>query len=152
MAYAPLNCAGLVESRESLVERIGIRVPILGWCVAALAHDVRVAPFVREINGQLKARPRFPGCTWGTDRARRRFVRWIARLIRDEFGWPNHHFHPDDPVRLVCWAHDDALDDVLFLLELEDELGCQITEAECETLWGMTLGEAVDFLLDKASG
>ena len=150
MTIEPLKCPGLAESRGSLVERVGLWIPLLGWCVGKLAWDVRVSPFVKQIKEQLEHRDQFPAAAWGQDECRLRFAYWLCVTVKEEIGWPNHHFHPEDPVRIAFWAYDDGLDINFLLEEIEDETGSTITKEDCETLKQMTLGQAVDFFLAKS--
>ena len=146
----PLTCPGLDESRETLVERIGLWIPIVGWVVAAAVHGARVRPFVRHIKTQLRSRPAFPADAWGDDENRGNLALWLCKAVKENMDWPNHHFHPDDPVALAFWSYADALDIRNLLMTIEDEISAKLTDADCESLETMTLGEAVDFFLAKA--
>lgn len=124
-------------------------VPIVGWSVGSLLYDHRVRPFVNQIRTQLRSRSAFPADAWGDEEARLKFARSLCATIKEEIGWPNDHFHPDDPVRLACWGYRDGLDTNFLQMEIEEKIGTQLTDAECETLTNMTLGAAVDCLLAK---
>ena len=97
---------------------------------------------------QKNPRRRVPSA-WGADERRLQFARWLCKATKDEIGWPNDHFHPDDPVRLAFWAYDDGLDIDFLLMAIEEEIGGKVTDADCAKLERMTLGVSVDFLLAK---
>jgi len=105
----PLSWPQIEWMCPSSRERMWSRIPLLGWFISGRLYVKRVSPVVQEIKTQLEARPIFPSTEWGSNPRRLEMARGIRRIIRDQMGWPNDHFIPDDPMDIVCWAHEDGL-------------------------------------------
>ena len=88
---------------------------------------------------------------WDGDDHRVQYARWLSKIIHQEAEWPNGHFHPDDPVRLL-FLDCDPLGAVEIVWSIEDEIGSKLFDADRDRLTDMTLGEAVDFLLARQRG
>jgi hypothetical protein len=139
------------------VERALMWIPILGW---AASYDLwwrRMAPLVESIESQLRARPEPDAALWGYVPRRAEIGRYVCAVARDEMGWPNDHFVPDDRFDIVFWAHLDGLDAAAALqeIELHLDLGMENSEVDRWFKERATLGEVVDYLLaliDKQVG
>ena len=124
-----------------------MRIPFLGWSLAAALEQSRFRPMVQEVERQLRARPDTTN-NWGAPSPRQEVSRRLRPILADEFGWPNDHFLPDDPFGIVFWAHRDGLDDVLAIQQIEKLFAVSIPIAALEELSRHgTLGEFVDLLL-----
>lgn len=137
--------------RDSMLEGVCTWVPILGWCVGALSWHLRSRSIVRHIERQLKARLPIDPEVWVADGGRREFARWLSVTIAGEMGWCNDRFVPDDPIKILCWAHRDGLDINFLLDDLADKIGRPLSDDEVAHLGAMTLGQAVDYLLSLPS-
>ncbi len=51
----------------------------------------------------------------------------------------------------LCLSIVDPLGAVEVVQNIEDEIGSKLSDADAETLTNMTLGQAVDFLLARAT-
>ena len=148
--YQPLTCPDMIITKPSRTELILIYIPIIGWFISAILEDIRFRPMVKHIEKQLKSRPNFPESAWGSDAHRINNAKFLCNAAQNCFGWPNDHFLPSDPVRIVCWAHEDALDNTFFVEDLERHMNIKISDNEAELLWTKTLGEALNYLLSKS--
>lgn len=146
----PLSCPELDVTKPSRMERGLIVIPVLGWAFGWAHEQDRFRPLVKSIEAQLKSRADFPESAWGGDAVRVEFARVLTKAIRNNLGWPNDHFHPSDPLRIACWAHQDACDSTDLLSELEQHLKIRLSEEDCDRLNEMNLGEAVDYLTAKS--
>ena len=54
-------------------------------------------------------------------------------------------------MRCLCVSIGDPCAAAEVVLNIEDEIGSKLSDADAETLTNMTLGQAVDFLLARAT-
>lgn len=102
---------------------------------------------ILSIERQLLARPD-PSDLWGRDPRRRELSLAVRTLIKEEFGWPNDHFIPDDPFGIACWAHRDSLDCVFAAQCIEKQFGFQQSSSKWERLYDHgSVGEFVEMLM-----
>jgi hypothetical protein len=78
---------------------------------------------------------------------------FVARTIKEEFGWPNDHFIPDDPFDLMLFGDEGTGVEVLNAIEdyLELPRGL-ISDEQLEQYCRLTFGEVVTQLLSCSMG
>ncbi len=120
--------------------------PFVGWTVAGVLERERRTPRWDHIAHQLQTRTRDALDLWGDDRLRRSLAQAVARVIRDEFGWPNAHFIPDDRLDLLMYSAGNGLSPVACAFTLEKILVVTLGGVTCR--WqNLTLGQLVDHIL-----
>jgi len=135
-----------IDASTTRAERIWALIPLLGWAIAGSLWDKRTRPIVVSIETQLKDREGPESSVWGEETTRREVALIVCRVVWKELGWPNDHFIPEDPAAVVFWAHKDGLDVESAVMQLEDELGIRIGEAEVENWFHLSLDDVVQFL------
>ncbi len=78
-----------------------------------IGTDVRV---VKDVVIQLKLRSEFPIIEWQGYRSLDDIIEFSKRLAKAN-EWPNHNFHPQDPVALLFFPTDGDGWDVLKLAQ-----------------------------------
>ena len=142
----PLVCEALSTTRPSTAERVLMWIPIVGWTISHAMENARFKPIIREIEDQLLARPDTSDF-WTSRNGSSEFTRLIRAILAKELDWPNDHFLPEDPMKILLWAHRDGLDGVFAIQAIEKEIGIRIPVEKFESFSsGGTLGEFVDCL------
>lgn len=151
MLVLPLEATEInqIEARETKSEKFWKRIPLLGWAIASSLWANRTSPIVQAVVEQLISRPKPEPSIWGNDTRRVQIGLCLSRVAKEEMGWPNDHFVPADPVRVVFWAHEDGLDFEVALLTIEEELDVKLNDAEVNDWFVKTLGDVVDELMAK---
>jgi len=116
----------LIDLNKTSSERLWERIPVIGWAIAGHLWGKRTLPIVEEITQLLLARPKPEPQIWGNNPKRVKLGLYLSRVIQEEMSWINDHFIPDDPARVVFWAHEDGLDVEFAVLRIEEELEIQI--------------------------
>jgi hypothetical protein len=147
----PLTCPELyqLDLNESKAEKFWSKIPLLGWWIASSMWAKRARPVEQEIEKQLLSRPETNPALWGDNPRRVKLGQYISKIVKQEMGWPNDHFIPEDVFEIVFWSHHDALDIDEAILNVEDHLNIKIQENDVQRWVGKTLGELVDDLLVK---
>jgi hypothetical protein len=76
-----------------------------------IGTDVRV---VKDVTSQLKLRPEFPSGEWKEFKNLDDIIEFSKRLAKAN-EWPNHYFHPRDPIDLLFFPTDGDGWDVIKL-------------------------------------
>jgi len=92
---------------------------------------------------------------WGTTPERRRFAKALRDIVKEEIGWPNANFLPEDPFELL--THKIRTDDwswsymehVWILMRTEELTGLCIDGELWKMFQDMTFGEVVDYLFAR---
>ncbi len=149
MEIAPLFAPGLdeLEAGVGRLERVARSFPILGWWVAWNAWQRRTAPIVSDVSAQLSARSPTDPEVWGPDPRRQELAFWLCVVAKQEMAWPNDHFIPTDPARIIFWSHEDGLDFDCALLEIHHRFGLKIPRGEANSWFRGTFGDVVDDIL-----
>lgn len=93
---------------------------------------------IERVAAQLAGRAEFPAVAWGTpDRAA--FAEAVGRIVAGEFGWPNAHFVPADPLVILFLPHFDGSEGLMIAYEFSKQFGRDICFGD-----GKTFGELVD--------
>lgn len=135
-----------IDAAATNAEKCWERIPILGWAIADMMWGKRTRPIAEKIERQLKDRSEPVSAVWGESAAGIALPRCICRVAAQEMGWPNDYFIPEDPAKIVFWAHNDGLDVESAVMEIEEHLDIKLEDAEVEAWFNQTLGEVVDFL------
>jgi len=87
----------------------------------------------------------------GNDPQRVRLAQAVCAAAKQEMGWPSDYFIPDDPFDIVFWPHEDALDQMCAVLDIEERLEIVIDDAVAESWAGKTINDIVDYFLTKSA-
>ena len=91
----------------------------LMWC-PFIGTDVKI---VKDITAQLKVRTEFPTEDWKGYSDIDKIDEFSRRLAKAN-EWPNHHFHPGDPIDLLFFFTDgDGWDVIDLMQEWESNTG-----------------------------
>lgn len=93
-------------SNMTSMQKLMMWFPIIGT-------DVRV---VKDVTAQLKLRSEFPLGEWKEYKNINEIIEFSKRLAKAN-EWPNHHFHPQDPIDLLFFPTDGDGWDVLKLTQ-----------------------------------
>jgi hypothetical protein len=145
-----LQSATFWDSQPSKLEKVLMWIPILGWALAGSLYQVRIRPISEDIRRQLQTRSEPSPSIWGEDSQRRSIAAYIVQQIQHEFGWPNHYFIPSDPLWIAAWAHEDGLDDVSFVLNIERHYKIKIN-IQKHFLRDSTLADLVDYIYNETT-
>jgi hypothetical protein len=119
-------------------------LPLIGWLFASYDYG----PVIKSVTEQLLARPKPDPNIWGDSLARQQMAQYLCAALKQDYGWPNDHFIPDDPYDIAFQIPWDDLEIAEFVIRVERELKIKMKYEETET-WGAVLGEIVDFLIAK---
>jgi hypothetical protein len=120
------------------------RIPFLSWFSPRNTRHAEVAEAIRR---QLLQRQAPDPAVWGSDPLRRQTARSLCRRIQEQYGYPNDHFLPEDPVEIVFQIPWDDLEIMEVILRIEGDHDIAI--ADEEWLRWRTLGDVVDTLTIK---
>ncbi len=109
----------------------------------------RTLPIVENIATELKQRPVTNPSGWGEGEEHQAFAQTVCEIVQKEMGWPNDHFIPEDSAGVVFWAHEDGLDNVTAIMEMEDTFGIVVTDRDLERYGTQTLGEVIEDLWSR---
>ena len=100
----------------------------------------------------MKARPEFSEirfCSyWRTHEEAAAALSVRGLLVEAEWWEADAMCYPNDPM-LLFFCRIDSMDDVEFVMEIEEHFGIPIPDGECEILNRATFGDFVAYLLDK---
>ncbi len=149
----PLQCPELfkIDENKTEAEKFWSKIPFLGWGISGHLWDKRVEPIVEKVEQQLKARPKPPPSLWGTDEKKVALAQFICAKAGVHMGWPNDHFIPDDPMVVVFWVHQDALDVEFAIFAIEDEYDIKLKKEEINVWFKGNLGQMIDAIYTKES-
>ena len=149
--YPKLKADGFdsIEANETRAEKFWKRIPILGRTIAVSLWDARVHPIVEQVNSQLRQRAPIEEDEWGSDPARLEAAKFISLVAQRQIGWVNDRFSPLDPVSIVFWAHEDGLDDIAALQEIESEFDIKIEDSHITEIWQLNLSEFVNWVFER---
>lgn len=79
---------------------------------------------------------------------RARVAVFLARTVKDCFGWPNDHFIADDPYELMTFGDEGAGIEVINAIEeyLDLPQGT-ISNEKIDKLYQMTFGQVVEYVI-----
>ncbi len=120
---------------------------MLGWWIAQSMWNDRARPVEQKLCMQLISRPKPNPAVWGNNPRRVEIGQYVCKIAKQEMGWPNDHFIPDDAFEIVFWSHYDAFDIDEAIFNIEDHLNIKIQNQDVQKWVGKTLGEVVDYLL-----
>jgi hypothetical protein len=136
-----------------MVVAAGVCAPLIsGWlylvplplAVPYFAFVSRRGRYMDGVHAQVLARTEFPSELWG-DPQRAARAKQVSDILADEFNWPNAHFIPDDPLKLLLWAPappGDGGEGLEFVYRLKKECNLEVTfPASVET---MRFGDFLD--------
>jgi len=144
-----LQPSGFWETQPSKAEELWGKIPVVGWAIAQALYNRRVDPISKAICKQLRERPAPPKNTFGEDPIRSKIGWFVLRSLPKKFGWPNHHFYPDDPIAIAAWAHEDGLDDVSFIDSIEREFGVSTADFVEGRWMTSSVADFVDCITDR---
>jgi hypothetical protein len=140
----PLTEPPLPVTPPSRFERACWFVPILGWLIAAFLETRRRTPKARHIAAQIRDRKRPIHDAWGDHADRRATAVVVCQEIQREFDWPNDHYLPADPLRLLIWRTRQDVELLFALFEVGRRLGIRAVPAADFDYANATLGDLVD--------
>lgn len=101
---------------------------------------------------EMKARPEFSEirfCSYWRTREEAAAALSVRGLLVEAEWWDADAMcYPNDPM-LLFFCRIDSMDDVEFVMEIEEHFGISIPDGECEILNRATFGDFVAYLLDK---
>jgi hypothetical protein len=104
----------------------------------------------------MASRPAFPDEAWGGEGLRCDVAKAVSEIIRDEVGWPNANFQPEDPADKVFFNFDcdgsfyDNCEIEGAICGIEYLLKVELTQEELSAMWKRTFGDAIDMLIAKS--
>jgi hypothetical protein len=106
----------------------------------------RIQPIYEDVDLQLAQRKHVPSNIWLELTTDLEFVRFLCRSLMERMHWSNDNFVPADPFSILAWSdHDGAVRDI------EQHLGCKLSEESVARMMSMTLGEVVLYLAEPAN-
>ena len=102
-----------------------------------------------HIASQIQARTLSTHVAWGEDEPRRTVAAALCDAIREEFGWPNPHYLPDDPLRLVAWRRSADVELLFALHDLEGRLKVDAMPSADFDYDNATLADLVDAIVRR---
>jgi hypothetical protein len=129
----------------SLLERIGLWIPVVGWIVSNQLEKRRLIPGESAILDQLAARPDIPGNVW-RDNDQADIANRIIECVTSECEWPHPRFAPNDPFEILIQWRTGDLCEVAALMNIEREFGMSLDDKTIDRVVRMTFGEVVDFI------
>jgi len=139
------------EGREDMDWRSGP----MKWLWRQFSFQL-LSPRAKAVCEQLNRRSANAQDVWGDEGYRGRFSNVVKAMAKLAYRWPTDRFLPSDPYSIVTFnyvwdgADMDGCEHEEFYLLLEDLVGRSISELTVAVLNRLTLGEAVDVLLDIA--
>lgn len=101
---------------------------------------------------EMNARPEFSEarfCSYWRTRAEAAAALSVRGLLVEAEWWDADAMcYPNDPM-LLFFCRIDSMDDVEFVMEIEEHFGISIPDGECEILSRATFGDFVAYLLDQ---
>jgi len=144
---APLTEPPFPTAAPSRLERTGWFIPVLGWIASAVLQMRRRTPKAQHVDGQIRARRLPTWDAWGDDPDRRAAAVVVCQEIQKEFGWPNDHYLPDDPLRLLTWTAAPDVELLFALGEVGRRLGVRALPPADFDYANATLSDLVDRIL-----
>jgi len=119
---------------------------VSGFGLNSKAHD---------LVSQTQRREPPPDDVWGADPERRELAQALGQIIREEIGWPNAHFFPQDPMRLVLHRLDtdglfwDHMEIESVFRRIEERFMVEISQSDVNRVLKGAYGEAIALLMNK---
>lgn len=126
------------------------RVPILGWLVAHLMRQSHVYSAAARAHALVCARPTVSDEVWGSDPARRELAYFLRVVLEREIGWAADRLRPDDAMSTLCHLGRGLGLGRAVRLAIEDRLHAPLPPGMWDSLYAMTLDQAIDALLPGA--
>ncbi len=128
-----LLCSGIWENRLGWF-------PVVGWLIAGLMQAGRLERAILAVHDQLERRDCFPTEAWDDVGVASADAERVALAIADRLALPNHHFLPEDPLRLLL-LDIDSLGYLEAKFAIGEELGVEVEISE--RLFHSTFGDFV---------
>jgi hypothetical protein len=99
----------------------------------------------KGIAEQLKHRSEVSRDSWKPFCTKEQTIaRVIARIAKEEIGWPNTYFIPDDPFEILLWDAGEDLLTTSALERIESDIGLEgMDDDQWKELASQTFGEVV---------
>lgn len=102
---------------------------------------------------QMKLRGPISDEVWGPDPKRRALAKEVSQIVYEEIDWPNAHFIPEDPFRLVmfnvywdgCNMDGSEIDCIAFRIAFLTGVD-YYDNSIWGAFWGMSFGQVIDVL------
>jgi hypothetical protein len=89
------------------LDRWLVWVPIIGWIVGGFRQYARIGRAIDEVIGLLRRRDAFSRERWQDEGLPPELAERVAKAIANRITWlPNHHFLPEDPLKLLLLDED----------------------------------------------
>lgn len=132
----PVNWATLTPSQKLLMD-----FPLVGTLDRSF----------KCIAEQLKHRSEVSRDSWKPFCPKEQTIaRVIARIAKEEIGWPNTYFIPDDPFEILLWDAGEDLLTTSAVERIESDIGLEgMDDDQWKELASQTFGEVVRELLAR---
>jgi acyl carrier protein len=117
------------------------------WFKQLFTSQDNYTQVMEHLKREIRARPRPDPRIWGDDPHRILMGLLLCKKIQGVHEWPNDQFLPEDPFVIVMLIPWDDLEIMELALDLEEELGFDIPNAEVVSWVGTTLSGVVDRLM-----
>ena len=128
-------------------------VPVVGWTIANELEKRRLSLGSESLAQQLASRPMAQSYAISPDGVHARVAAFIARTVKDHFGWPNDHFIAEDPYKLMTFGDEGAGIEVINAVEeyLDLPQGT-MTNEQIEVFCQMAFRQVVDYVVALSKG
>jgi len=103
----------------------------------------------RAFARQVDERGPVPPEVWGDDPQRQAVAARIGEIIRPEFGSRQANFIPQDPFGILVWGGWYDLGEVEVLMNIEEAFDINIPDDDMSLLFERTLGEVIDYVMNR---
>lgn len=148
----PLRLTPVQRPAPSWIETCCRWLPIVGWTIANELEKRRLSYGLESLAQQLASRSTRESHSNTYDYVRSQLTAFVARTVKDLFGWPNDHFFSDDPFDLMVFGDDGEGIELIDAIEVYLDLPKgTISDEQMESLYKLTFGQVIDFLLELPS-
>lgn len=144
----PLDASPLMDYADPPVAKWLMWLPPIGWILNQSRWQHWAGPVRKQYEATLRERPIIPADIWG-NAEQQAVAATLLTIIDDNFGWPNTHFVPWDPVVVVMWAYEDGLDDTAAISDIEKAFSVAFTDDAWREYYRRTLLDLVDGILQQ---
>ena len=134
-----------LAKKESMLERVMIWIPILGWMIGSGLWKRRNRPVYDSINLALESRPIINLSIWG-DAQHQEIAQFVCMAVMDQIGWPNDRYLPTDDVGVIFWSFYDCLEAVEIFMKIEDRYGFKFPNELVESIGQHDMAALVDLI------